>query len=513
MCAMKRLCISVAAFVGMLQCAAQPADTLVTGIQERLLRSLSCGERFYGMIYDNPAVQYDRCGYSLTDVVVEGVYRKENEALFPQEGDGHDGFSFSADSYIRRPKFVLWGNAAYENTRIRNVRWNETSDWQLLYPYLMADPVGGDMNKEAYSFAGGYAGRKERWAWGLEFAYDASVAYRGVDPRPKNVTSMLTLSIGGSCQVGDSYAVDVSVAGEKYKQSNELKFYSESGASKVYHLTGLGLHYVRFAGDNCDTYYKGYRWTGSLGVHSLGGGGWSGVAQFRYFSFGKIISSLNELPMADADEYAVKAEVGYKAVAAANDVWGVKLEGEYVDRKGTENIFGDASSAVYPQIASARRYGSVSWRCVLSGFYEGEVLKRLSYGVQPRMCCRSVEARYEYPSRRVAARRLDAGMSFYLAYLFGRSLLRFEAAASYDATLNSSFKADMSGDEEEALFALLEHNYRSLKSGCAGMQLGASYGYGFARNYMLRIKLGWQRGWYDAGVRADYAAASLAFCF
>ncbi len=513
MSVMKRLCICVATFVGILQCAAQTADTLFVGIQERLLHSLSYGQRFYGMIYDNPAVQYDRCGYSLTDVVLEGVCRKENEALFPQDGDGHDGFIFSADSYIRCPKFVLWGDAAYENARIRNVRWNETSDCQLLYPYLMADSVGGDMNKEAYSFAGGYAGGKDRFAWGVEFAYDASVAYRGVDPRPKNITSLLSLSLGGSCRVGDSYAVDVSVAGEKYKQSNELKFYSELGASKVYHLTGLGLHYVRFAGNNCETYYKGYRWTGSLGVHSLRGSGWSAVAQFRYFSFGKIISSLNELPMAEVDEYAVTAEVGYKAVVANDGDWGVKFEGEYIDRRGTENIFGDASSAVYPQIASARQYGNVLWRGVLAGFYEGWALKSLSYGVLPRVCCQSIEARYEYPSRHVAVNRLDAGMSIYLAYLFGRSLLRFEATASYDATLCTSLKADMSGDGDDALLPLLEQNYRSLESGCARMQIGVSYGYRLVRNYMLRLKLGWQRGWYDIGVNADYAVASLAFAF
>lgn len=37
---------------------------------------------------------------------------------------------------------------------MKNLKWNETTDWELLYPYLLADLVGGDLSKEIYSFTG-----------------------------------------------------------------------------------------------------------------------------------------------------------------------------------------------------------------------------------------------------------------------------------------------------------------------------------------------------------------------
>ena len=510
---MKRFGLYIVSLVSVMSCAAQTLDTVSVDIQERVRHSLSYMQRFADAIYDNPAVQYDRCGYSLTDVAVGGIYRKESEPMFPQNGDGYDSFFFNADSYIRRPNFVLWGNAAYENARLRNVCWNETSDWELLYPYLMADSVGGDMNKEAYSFAGGYAGRKNRFSWGIKLAYKATVAYRGIDPRPKNITSSLVLSIGGSYRMGDSYAVDISVAGEKYKQSNELKFYSELGASKVYHLTGLGMHYVRFAGNNYDTYYNGYKWTGSIGLHNIRSDGWFAVAQFRYFSFEKIISSLNELPMAEVGEYAVSAEAGYRTAVSENEAWGIKFEGGYIDRKGTENIFGDASAAVYPQIASACQYGNKMWRGVLSGFYEGRASEKLSYGVMPCAYFQGIDTRYTYPFRRIDINRLGAGISSHLSYVSGRSLFRFEAAVSYDDAPEASLRTDVLPDGDNTLLPLLQQNYRSLEAGRTQLMLSASYGYRIARNYMLRLKADWLHDWYDIDVNTDYATLVLSFEF
>ena len=71
-----------------------------------------------------------------------------------QSGNGEKSIGFQADSYIRKKNYCLWGNALYRNGRVKNLKWNETSDWELLYPYLLADSVGGDLSKEIYSFTG-----------------------------------------------------------------------------------------------------------------------------------------------------------------------------------------------------------------------------------------------------------------------------------------------------------------------------------------------------------------------
>ena len=52
---------------------------------------------------------------------------------------------------------TLWGNASYKNQELRKVRWNESVDSDLLYPYFTADAVGGDLHSEQYAFMGGFA--------------------------------------------------------------------------------------------------------------------------------------------------------------------------------------------------------------------------------------------------------------------------------------------------------------------------------------------------------------------
>jgi hypothetical protein len=35
--------------------------------------------------------------------------------------------------------------------------WNENADYDVIYPYVAADSIGGDMKFENYTFSGGYA--------------------------------------------------------------------------------------------------------------------------------------------------------------------------------------------------------------------------------------------------------------------------------------------------------------------------------------------------------------------
>lgn len=47
-----------------------------------------------------------------------------------------------------------WGNAYFKKGKREKVEWNETSDYLMVYPYVVADSVGGDMDFEEYYFAG-----------------------------------------------------------------------------------------------------------------------------------------------------------------------------------------------------------------------------------------------------------------------------------------------------------------------------------------------------------------------
>lgn len=81
---------------------------------------------------------------SFTQIALTAKYRDESRALIPQLGRGETKGVFSADSYIRlNKKTALWGNVEYSNGEVKSVCWNSASDYVQLYPYIIADSVGG----------------------------------------------------------------------------------------------------------------------------------------------------------------------------------------------------------------------------------------------------------------------------------------------------------------------------------------------------------------------------------
>lgn len=104
----------------------------------------------------------------------------------------------------------IWGNAYYHNGERKNVQWNESADYELIYPYVMADTIGGDIKSETYFFEGGYAASHGRWTFGGEFSYRALLEYRDVDPRPRNSIADLQGKAGASYQFNKRYAVALS---------------------------------------------------------------------------------------------------------------------------------------------------------------------------------------------------------------------------------------------------------------------------------------------------------------
>lgn len=147
----------------------------------------------------------------------------------------------------------IWGEAGYDFGQRRNVMLNESSDYQTVYPYVTADLVGGDLHEENYRFSGGFAHTlKGGVTLGAFAGYNALLAYRTVDPRPRNLTSDLDFAAGMRWRW-----LGMALKAGKYKQTNVVKFYNETFQPTVYHATGLGTDYFRFRGSNTNTYYNG----------------------------------------------------------------------------------------------------------------------------------------------------------------------------------------------------------------------------------------------------------------
>ncbi len=290
---------------------------------------------------------------------VGGGYTSQRSKDNPDSriGDADRCLEAAAQTYTKYLSSTLWGHASYINGLTRNVVWNETADAPLLYPYLLADSIGGDLKREKYSFSGGYADSRGRLAWGAELSYTALLQYRDVDPRPRNVVGKLDLSIGAMYRCIGNYYAGIGLGMMKYKQSNEVVFKSEMGVDKIYHLTGLGTHYNRFAGDGLSTCYDGYRFHLDLDIYPSSGRGAFATCRLSRFTFDNILSDLNKLPLAHAWHNQLEAEVGWLVPAAGHEhEWGATGSLRIYRRHGQEKIFGDATSAIYPVIGSNEMY-------------------------------------------------------------------------------------------------------------------------------------------------------------
>lgn len=354
----------------------QQADTLT--VTERAAEFESGFIHTGSMIYINPALKQFEHEFSITSVTAGYSMEQKSEAVCTYEGKGGDNMFFDAKAYIKCRNATLWGEGYYATGHKRDVKWNETSDAELVYPYFTADAEGGDMKDETYMFSGGYSASNGRIAWGAALGYTAGHHYRDVDPRPRNVTGQLEIKAGLACRMGKRHVIAVGGDMMKYKQTGDIDFMSELGQTKVYHLTGLGTDYMRFRGNGLTTNYDGTRYGVQINAMPADGNGLSGTLHLSRLTIKKILSDMNKLPLNSLWHNSLDAEVCYKKRGTTS--WGVSAVIGIYRRHGMESIFGDAASGTYMQIGTLEMYADNACRMGINALVErcyGNVL--LSY--------------------------------------------------------------------------------------------------------------------------------------
>lgn len=370
-------------------------------LPEKVLEHTSLQDGINGRVFLNPAMQAFHYKHSLNTLNVGYDYRHATNPARLELGDGHSRAFGNVDAYLHKGKTTLWGNAYYVNGSTRHVRYNETTDFELLYPYLMADTVGGKTQQEFYHFMGGFAyplGKK--WTIGAEGEYTAKMEYRTRDPRPKNLTGDLRAKVGVSYLLGGLHSLGLALTARKYKQTNELKLYNEVSVPTIYHLTGLGNDYYRFRGVNTSTYYKGYGVGGMMTYSRKDQRGWFAQMEYEHTDLDKIISTLNELPMANLKSNLFHGTIGYLQHDTRHG-YGVSFEGELYRKRGTENIFGTAQDNIYPQIASANQYTSMQNQLGMTAFYQQMNTGKSSWGAKWNLGYLGYSEKYEDPYRKL----------------------------------------------------------------------------------------------------------------
>ena len=442
---------------------------------------------------EKPSVKVLTRKYSLTSVSVGTTLRNESRAVMPHFGKGEISGNFNANTFITHKKGATWGNASYTNGKIADVQFNETSDYAMLYPYTLGDSVGGDLRFQNYRFGGGVnTALDSNWKLGIEAQYRADLAYRQIDPRPKNLVTDLDATIGASRRIAGKYIIGLDLNAGKYKQTNSLRFFSELGVPNVVHFTGLGTQYYRFQGSNYENYYKGYSTGGSVGLASKSDG-WFGNIGYKYFTFQKIISTLNELPMARATEHCANAELAYLYDRSTH--WSIKAQTEFRHKTGVENIFGDAADNVYPMILSLAQFSSYDSNTELSTLY-GQNNDIHSWNVSMSLSYLSHSEKYKSPAQNLTLAHaggkiggqygykgnslhisISTDLGFYAStrhdlLLYGNSIWQspirqtYEILSGHFIQSNTSFRISYSLGNDIAISLDIRYSYSRFFSGC-----------------------------------------------
>lgn len=455
----------------------------------------------YKEVFSNPAMKRYQSAASQTEVSVGYDYRHATTPIRLEQGDGHSRAFAHVDAFLHKGKATLWGEASYSNGSARNIQFCETSDFELLYPYLMADTVGGKSKQERYHFLGGFSYPIGRWNVAAQGSYTALMEYRTRDPRPKNLSGDLKVNVAASYRLGNpnnGYVLGLAIDARKYKQTNEVKLYNEVSVPTIYHLTGLGYDYYRFRGMNTSTYYKGYGVGSMLDLARVDHRGWFAHAEYGYLDIDKIISSLNELPMANIKEYREKVNLG-QVLGTERNIWSIGLSEEWIVRRGREHIFGTAQDNVYPQITTAASYFSAKKQLSVDASYRHLFLNHSEIAIKGNVGWNGWKETYEEDgSEPVRDLKGDAWVS--RLTLSGKlNLHNWQLAANLagEYQWNTSDHLGVKDEvEKAALLAPVEHFYEYLCHNRQFVNAMAEAGYTHDKRFTPFVRIGWQYAHY-----------------
>ncbi len=507
---MKRFHILLALGLSAFSAAAAPPDSLP--VFRRAMLDASPAEALPAPVLRNPAAMWYRQSFPLSELSVGYGDSRRGDAALSQDGNGYGGFGFAARSFVPTgAKGRAFGEAGYTNGTRRDVQWSETADFALLYPYLTADSVGGSLTSESYRFSGGYAHTSGAWTWAAQLAYRALLEYREVDPRPRNVVSDLQGSLAAARSVGAQYRLSLALRGRKYGQRGDIAFYNEMNQATIYHLTGLGMDYVRFAGIQTGAYYSGWGAGGSLDLFPASRKGISASVGYDYFTFRKEMTGMNNLPLASVADHTANVLLAYSG-AGASLAWGVTAEGSYRSRKGTEHLFGDPAGGIYPEIGRNEGYTDRIVNGTLSGFVGSLPSARTVWWVEPSAAYLDFVSEYAAALRRMSFSRWQAGVDGAVMRVWGRWMLRVEAGAARSGKIGGEL-ALPGADFNTSRIRSLQADYRYLTDDFTRVRVGLQVDRRIGGERTLFVRGGWTHDWFGASGTADGWSACVGFGF
>jgi len=281
-----------------------------------------------------------------TDVFLTGQFGQGTQML---EGRQTAGFAVKAQSvYDINAVSRVFGEASYTWQDCKQTRGVDNADYRMTAPYWTVDTIGGDMRREIYYFRGGYRMLKNHVLWHAALQFRAEQSYRIRDPRAKNKVSDLRIEASIGYQ-WNQYALSLIAYGGRYKQNNEIRFYSELGETTIYHMANDTEPYARFSSNNKVSYYSGYR--AGVGLQLLPTTGFMAGLQYDWFKFTKELTINTQVPIVRMNTHTVSAQLGYVAQR-----WRVHATAGIELKRGEQFLYGDNANNYYELLLISLNY-------------------------------------------------------------------------------------------------------------------------------------------------------------
>jgi len=294
-----------------------------------------------------------------TDLFISGHFGQGTQVI---EGRQNAGFAVKAQSvYDINHVSRIFGEASYTWEDSKQTRYVDNTDYRMIAPYWTVDTIGGDLRRETYYFRGGYRMLKNHILWHTALQFRAEQSYRMRDPRAKNKVSDLRVEASIGYQ-WNRYALSLMAYGGRYKQNNEIRFYSELGETTIYHMANDTAPYARFSSNNKISYYSGYRAGVSLQV--LPTTGFIAGVQYDWLKYTKELTINTQVPIVRLNAHTVSAQFGYVA-----PLWRVHGTAGIELKRGEQYLYGDNSNNYYELLLIAHNYHANYLFALLYGDY------------------------------------------------------------------------------------------------------------------------------------------------
>ncbi len=494
-------------------CAAPAGQESGEDIQSRSQKSLSDLENAADFAFGrSAALSWFRRNYSYTELNGKMEWRDEQDAYEPAAGEGNLQGSFNVDSYLRMgEKPVVFGGAEYVTGEKKNVCWNSTSDYRLLYPYLLADSIGGNLRHEQYRFYGGYARVDGRFTYGLTASYRALQEYRQTDPRPRNITGDISADISAGYLFG-RYAAGLSAGVRIYKQQQSVEFYDANGANtSELHFTGLGTYYSRYSGTTYTSVrYRGSGWNASLAVVPKNGEGWYAMAGYVYMKTDHRLAMINMAALTSLETRDASIGIAWRK-SSERFGWALSATGRYEHRSGDENIMGSGSSPDHHPLQGQPMYKSDAGEFGIEAILEWKV-RNGTWNLRPHAgICFDLE-KYAYPERSMELSYASAGIAAKYLRHNGKWLWSVEAAGDFSANTGGKFNIPQK-QTDERIYAYISHLYSRHSENAAIIELDMRVQRKISENMAVFLSAREYVQLFEKGWKENLMQVAIGICF